>query len=300
MTHWLLDGPQTTCHPGARLADLLKEGKKYIVPGVFLPVVSRLAKLKGFEVQYISGAAFSASNALPDLGVFTLDELTSHVRSVYRASEALLIVDVDTGFGEAINVLRTVREMEEAGAAAIQIEDQQMPKKCGHLEGKELVPVEDMVNKIKAAVRAREHLLIIARTDARGVAGMDEAVRRARAYADAGADIIFPEALTSLDEFRYFSQQIRDKKVFLLANMTEFGKTPVIPAEEFFKAGYSLVIYPVTLLRLCLKAVEQALDILMREGTQQSLIDKMMTRKELYEIIEYDRFKEWDRSMSFK
>ncbi len=295
MRAWLLQKSGDR-HPGEILREYLEKGEHLIVPGVFNPLVGIMARRTGFKAIYISGAAFSASLGLPDLGLFTLSELVEFTSSVVKASGLPAIVDADTGFGEALNVVRTVRELESAGAAAIQLEDQVLPKKCGHLSGKRLVPTEEMVQKIKAAKAVSKHSLIIARTDARGVYGMEEALQRARAYVEAGADIIFPEALTSQEEFATFARELNG--VPLLANMTEFGKTPYIPAKTFFELGYQIVIFPVTTLRIALKAVQNALTTLKESGTQQSILDQMLTRQELYDLINYYDYETFDQQLT--
>ncbi|MCA9152770.1 MAG: isocitrate lyase/phosphoenolpyruvate mutase family protein, partial [Planctomycetales bacterium] len=212
-----------------------------------------------------------------------------------RRIEIPLIVDADTGFGDVMNVERTVIELEAAGAAAIQLEDQELPKRCGHLSGKTLVSIDEMAAKIAAAANARKDksLIIIARTDARGVDGFDAAVARAERYIEAGADWIFPEALASADEFRKFSEIIT---MPLMANMTEFGKSPLLSFEELEDLGYAAVLYPVTLLRVAMKAAEAVLQHLAVDGTQREVLDLMQTRQELYDLIEYEDFEERDRS----
>ncbi len=281
--------------PGKTLRMLLESEDIIVAPGVFNPAVALLAERMGFKTLYLSGAALTGSLAMPDLGIITLSELVDATRYITHVTRVPLIVDADTGFGEAVNVQRAVRELEDAGAAAIQIEDQVMPKKCGHLKGKQLIPVEEMVKKIVAARRVRRDLLIIARTDARGVEGFDAAVERARLYVKAGADIIFPEALTSLDEFREFAKKVNAP---LLANMTEFGKTPYITVEEFKQAGYKIVIFPVTTFRIAMGAVREALSTLLKEGTQKSLLDKMMSRWEFYDLIDYSIYEQEDKTIA--
>nr|WP_235185679.1 methylisocitrate lyase [Candidatus Acidianus copahuensis] len=266
-----------------------------MVPGVFNPFSALLAEKVGFRSVYLSGGAYTSSLGLPDLGVISLTELEDVVKKIREVTEIPIIVDADTGFGGALNVYRTVRVLEKAGADAIQIEDQRMPKRCGHLEGKEVVPQEEMIQKIKAAVRARKDAMIIARIDSRGVIGLEDAIDRAKAYLDAGADIIFPEALQSKDEFEKFAKEIRSP---LLANMTEFGKTPLITAEEFKQMGYTFVIFPVTVFRVAARAMKEALETLLKEGTQKNLMDKMMTRKEQYEIINYSFYEMLDRELA--
>jgi len=284
-------------NPGLALRKLMKEKDIIVAPGAFNPAVALLIEHMGFDAAYLSGAALTGSLAMPDLGLITLSELAEATRYITRVIEIPLIVDADTGFGEAINVQRTVRELEDAGAAAIQIEDQVLPKKCGHLKGKKLVPPEDMVKKIIAAVEARrKDTVIIARTDARSVEGLDAVVERARLYVEAGADVIFPEALTSLDEFKYVASKLPG--VPLLANMTEFGKTPYITVEEFKEAGYKIVIFPVTTFRIAMGAIREALEVLKREGTQKSLLDKMMSRWEFYELIGYNVYEEVDKKIA--
>ncbi len=265
------------------------------VPGVYNPFSALLARRKGFRAVYLSGGGLTASMGLPDLGVITLTELASMVRSIHEITDIPIIVDADTGFGETLNVYRTVKLLEEAGASAIQIEDQVSPKRCGHLNGKEVVPRDNMVEKIRAAEAARDNALIIARTDARAVNGMDDALARAKTYVKEGADIVFPEALLGRDEFRHFAE---NTDFPLLANMTEFGKTPFIRADEFRKMGYRIVIFPVTLFRIAAKAMDDALDALMRDGTQEGIINNMMTRKEQYEVINYDFYQNFDSTIA--
>ncbi len=284
-------------NPGLALRRLLEERDIVVAPGVFNPAVALLAEKMGFEALYLSGAALTGSLAMPDLGIITLTELALFTSYITRVVSVPLIVDADTGFGEAINVQRTVRELEQAGAAAIQIEDQVLPKKCGHLSGKKLVPPEEMVKKIIAAVEARrKDTVIIARTDARSVEGLDSAVERAKLYVEAGADVIFPEALRSLEEFEYFAKQLPG--VPLLANMTEFGKTPYLTVEQFKQAGFKIVIFPVTTFRYAMGAVREALRVLKEEGTQKPLLDKMMTRWEFYELIGYKVYEEVDSKIA--
>lgn len=262
-----------------------------IAPGVWDPFSALLAERAGFRALYLSGAALASSIGLPDLGLITLDEVAEAVRRIRRVTGLPIIVDADTGFGEALNVYRAVRVLEEAGADAIQIEDQRMPKRCGHLEGKEVVSVEEMVEKITAALMARRRALVIARTDARGVVGLDEAIERGNLYGRAGADMIFPEALLSREEFAEAARRIRYP---LLANMTEFGKSPYISAHEFREMGYRVVIFPVTAFRAAAKAAMDAYAHLMEKGTQGDFLDRLMSRKEQYEVIRYHDYEELD------
>ena len=278
-------------NPGDELRRLMSEDAAIPVAGVFNPMSALIAERVGFRALYFSGAAFSASLGIPDIGLFTLDELTTAVRWVTRATTLPLIVDADTGFGEAINVHRTVTDLEEAGAAAIQIEDQVMPKRCGHLDGKQIVSAEEFGVKIRAASEARQSSLIIARTDSKAVYGMSEAVRRGKLYLEAGADIIFPEALESEAEFGEYSRLVDAP---LLANMTEFGKTPYLTAERFGKLGYKLVIFPVTALRVAARAMEGALSETLSSGSQKGLLRYMQTRTELYELIRYSDYERMD------
>lgn len=265
------------------------------MPGAHDAMAGLLAKKAGFQTVYLSGGAFSASLGLPDLGVITLSELAGRAKEITRASGLPLLVDVDTGYGSVLSVTRTVQEMVEAGAAAIQIEDQDLPKKCGHLNGKKLIPIKEMVQKIIAARKASEHIVIVARTDAKASEGMDAAIERAKAYIDAGADVIFPEALRSEDEFRLFAKAVKSP---LLANMTEFGQTPYFSAQQFQEWGYKFVIYPVTSLRIAAKAIERVYALIQATGTQQGMLDDMQTRKELYDLIRYYEYEELDANIA--
>lgn len=284
-----------TNSPGKRLRDASADSCLQ-VPGAPSALVGRLIERMGFEATYLSGAAFSAGVlGLPDVGLFTLTELAQHTAYLTRSLSIPVIVDADVGFGEALNVERTIRELEAAGAAAIQLEDQQLPKRCGHLSGKSLVAPEVMCAKLRAAAAARRDpdLVLIARTDARGVDGFDAAVARARQYLAAGADWIFPEALADKDEFARFAREIEAP---LVANMTEFGKSPLLTLDELADLGYSAVLYPVTALRVAMKAIEAALAVIASEGSQESVVDLLQTREELYELLDYHDFEERDRA----
>ena len=237
----------------------------------------------------------TASMGLPDLGVITVDEVCFFVRQVSRASQLPVLVDGDTGFGEALNVMHMVRCFEDAGAAAVQLEDQLLPKKCGHLNDKKLASVDDMAAKVAAARKARRHLQIIARTDAAASEGMDGAVARARRYLEAGADVIFPEALNTAEMFREFARRMPG--VPLLANMTEFGRTPFFTAAEFEAMGYAIVIWPVTSLRVSAKAVADLYAALRKDGGAHHFVDKMQTRAELYAAIDYAGYEALDASI---
>jgi methylisocitrate lyase len=266
------------------------------VPGAFNALAARMIEQAGFPACYLSGAAFSAGVlGLPDIGLFTLTELVQQTSQLTRATRLPLIVDADTGFGGTANVERTVIELELAGAAAIQLEDQELPKRCGHLSGKSLVSCGLMCEKIRAAAAARQNpsLVIIARTDARGVDGMDEALQRAEQYLHAGADWIFPEALQSEAEFQQFAQRI---KAPLVANMTEFGKSPLLPISTLAGLGFAVVLYPVTLLRLAMRQVQQGLEVLLATGTQASMVGQMLSRQELYDTLGYESYEQRDRA----
>ena len=279
---------------GERFAQLVRRGGILRLPGAYNGLASLQAKRQGFEALYLSGAAVSASMGLPDLGIITVEDVCFFIRQVSRASGLPLLVDGDTGYGEALNVMHMVRAFEDAGAAAVHIEDQLLPKKCGHLNDKKLAAPEDMAAKIAAAARARRHLYIIARTDAAASEGLDGAVARAKRYLDAGADAIFPEALTTADMFREFARRVSAP---LLANMTEFGRTPYFTAAEFEAMGYRMVIWPVSALRVAAKAQEQLYATIRREDGPRSLIGQMQTRQELYETIAYSDYEALDASI---
>jgi methylisocitrate lyase len=279
---------------GERLRELLRRDTILELPGAYNGLAALQAKAQGFEALYLSGAAMSASMGLPDLGMITVDEVCFFIRQVNRASGLPVIVDGDTGYGEALNVMHMVRSFEDAGAAAVHIEDQLLPKKCGHLNDKKLASPHDMAVKIAAAVRARRHLYIIARTDAAGSEGIDGAVARAKLYLEAGADAIFPEALTTGEMFREFARRVQAP---LLANMTEFGRTPYFTAREFEAMGYRMVIWPVSALRMAAKAHETLYAALKRDGGAHSVIGQMQTRQELYQTIGYADYEALDASI---
>jgi methylisocitrate lyase len=259
-----------------------------MMPGVPNAAMGRQVERAGFDAVYISGAGMANATAgVPDIGLLTLTEVAQLAGYVANAVRIPAIVDADTGFGGAENVARTIRELERAGLAGCHIEDQEFPKRCGHLAGKEVVDVDEMVEKIKAAVKARsdQDFFIIARTDARAVEDFDSTVKRARSYVEAGADGIFPEALQSSEELKAFAREV---KASLLANMTEFGKSPLLSFQELSDFGYRMVIFPMSAYRVSMKASEEFLRDLKRHGTQSSWLDKMQTRKELYELLDYD------------
>jgi len=279
------------------LKEMIRDRETYMVPGVYNPFTALLAEKLGFKAIYLSGAALTGSLAMPDLGLITLSELSFFTRLITRVSRIPLIVDADTGFGGVLNVARAVRELEEAGAAAIQIEDQEMPKKCGHLRGKRLVSGDEMVQRIVAAVEARgdSDFLVIARTDARNVYGLEDALERAKLYVEAGADVVFPEALESIDEYRLFVKEVGKP---ILANMTEFGRTPYIRFNEFREAGVKFVIYPVTVFRANALNALNIYRRLAEEGGQYNFLDLLMTREEFYKLIDYHSYEALDDRVS--
>jgi methylisocitrate lyase len=280
---------------GKRFRELLSRGGILQIPGTHNGMAALQAKAAGFEALYLSGAAMTASMGLPDLGIITVDEVTFFIRQVVRASGLPVLVDGDTGYGEALNVMHMVRSFEDSGAAAVHIEDQILPKKCGHLNDKKLADARDMAAKIGAASRARRHLLLIARTDAAASEGLQGAIARAKLYVEAGADAIFPEALTSAEMFREFSRKLPD--VPLLANMTEFGRTPFFTAPEFQDMGYRMVIWPVSSLRAANKAQAKLFAALKRDGGAQNAVSEMQTRAELYDLIGLSSYEALDKSI---
>lgn len=278
----------------------LMQGGIVVLPGAFNGISAKLVEKAGFEALYISGAGLANGvAALPDIGLLTETEVQTQAGYIINAVKIPCIVDGDTGFGEAINVTRMVKGLEGIGAAGVHIEDQELPKKCGHLFGKRLVCAKSMAEKISSAVEARKStdFLIIARTDARGVEDMKGAIKRANIYLEAGADVIFPEALESKEEFVTFKKEVNAP---LLANMTEFGKTPFITVKGFEDIGYSMVIFPLTAFRVMLNTVQEALKKLKAEGTQKDFIDEMLTRKELYELIGYNDYEGIDKKIKDK
>ncbi len=283
--------------PGAKLREMFKSGI-VVMPGVYDALSAKVAHNAGARALYVSGGA--TTNAMlgsPDIALISLEEMSGTAARCCQVAPVPIISDADTGFGEVWNVVRTVIEMERAGLAGIHLEDQVSPKRCGHLDGKEVVSTEHMATKIRAAVSAKRDpsFMIIARTDARGIEGLDQAIERAKAYLDAGADAIFPEGLTSKEEFAAFRQAISAP---LLANMTEFGKTPIISAQEFEELGYQMVIFPVTALRCILATLEDFYADLLVSGSQADWLPKMRTRQQLYEAIDYAKFTAQDEAWS--
>jgi methylisocitrate lyase len=273
---------------GAILRRLVADGT-VAIPGAPLALAAKLIEREGFDAIYLSGAAFSAGLlGVPDIGILTLDQLVAQTRLLAATVEIPLVVDADTGFGSPDAVAECVRRLEEAGAAAIQLEDQRRPKRCGHLPGKEIVELDEMTAKIAAACAARRDpaTVIIGRSDARGVTNLDDCLARLKAYRAAGADWLFPEALASRDEFARVGRELSGTP--LVANMTEFGTSPLLTLDELQSLGFAAVLYPVTLLRLAMKAIEAGLGLIADEGTQAGLLDLMQSREELYDLLDYD------------
>jgi methylisocitrate lyase len=274
----------------SRLRELLKT-HTVAIPGTFNALIAMQIERAGYEAVYVSGAALSACRGVPDIGLLTLKDVAAEARRIAQTVSIPTIVDADTGYGGPSAVGKAVRAFEEAGLAGMQIEDQEEAKKCGHLPGKQLVPVSAMVAKLEAAVRAKRdrNFMIVARTDARGVDGLDAAIQRSVTYAEAGADALFPEALESAEEFRIFASEIKQRGIVvpLIANMTEFGKTPLLSVAEFDSLGYRGVLFPVTSLRAALRAVEALLSELKLFGTQRDWLHHMLTRQELYNLLRY-------------
>ncbi len=268
-----------------------------VAAGVFNGISAIQAERAGFRALYLSGSGVAACMGLPDLSFTTMTEVVNEVGRITDVTKSPLIVDVDTGFGEPINVTRTIRQVEKAGGSAIHLEDQVLPKKCGHLSGKKIVPEEEMVHKIRAAVSARKNpdFLIIARTDARSVLGVEEAIHRSNIYLESGADMIFTEALESENEFRKFAREVRGD---LLANMTEFGKSPLLTTQQLKEIGYKAVIFPLTAFRTSLKATQNAYEKLFSQGTQASMLNSMMSRNEFYEVISYHEYEKEDNELA--
>ena len=269
-----------------------------VLPGAFNALTAMQIERAGFDAVYVSGAGLAAARGLPDIGLLSMAEMVADAGAIARAVAIPALADADTGYGPPLSVMRTVEAFEQAGLAGVHLEDQESPKKCGHLPDKRLVSVAEMAQKIGAAVEARRDrdFLVVARTDARAVEGLDGAVKRARAYVDAGADAIFPEALESAEEFKMFAQVLKKEGVTvpLVANMTEFGKTPYLTVKEFEALGYRVVLFPVTALRVAAKAIEAMLEELKSRGTQQRSLDRMQTRQELYDLLRYAEYEKRD------
>lgn len=289
----------TKKHAAEKRADFRKKlssGKLLQFPGAFNPLCAQLIERKGFDGVYISGAVMSADLCLPDIGIATMTEFADRGHQIARVTDLPAIIDIDTGFGEPMAAARTIRTMEEMGIAGCHIEDQVMPKRCGHLDGKEVVPTEIMVQRVKAAAEAKRdpNFLLIARSDARAVEGLDKAIDRMKAYVDAGAEMIFPEAMKDEKEFEAVRAAL---DVPILANMTEFGKSRLLNKKELENLGFNLVIYPVTTLRLAMGAAETGLDAILRDGDQNGVLDIMQHRKDLYDLLRYEDYNKFDQSI---
>ncbi|MBL4591743.1 MAG: isocitrate lyase/phosphoenolpyruvate mutase family protein [Phycisphaerales bacterium] len=293
--------PSQAAHPGLRLRSLMDSGV-VAAPGAFNALVARAVRKSGFQAAYVSGGAISVAAGVPDVGILSLDHFARIVREVAGGSGLPVIADADTGFGEEEMVRRTVLEYNHAGAAGLHLEDQVFPKRCGHLDGKSLISIEQMVSKIQWAAKASQDcsdgaFIICARTDAKGVEGIDAAIERAKAYVDAGATMIFPEGLHSEDEFALFADAMNsmgDHAPYMLANMTEFGKTPMIGLERYGQLGYHLVIFPVSTLRIAMGAITKALAELKATGTLEGQLGAMQSRKDLYELMDYTPGTAWE------
>jgi methylisocitrate lyase len=294
MTTTWLDRPRDSRSAGARLRDLIGRKRACAAPGAFDGLSALMARQAGFEALYLSGAALSASMALPDLGLITLEDVARKAHEIVRAADLPLIVDCDTGFGEALNVMQAVRTLEEIGVACLHIEDQQFPKKCGHLNDKRLVPADDMCRKVAAARRAAGEILICARTDA-AAGSLDDALVRARAYRQAGADMIFVEALSSRADIARARAELAGP---LLANMTEFGRTPDLSLREWDEAGFELVIYPVSAYRVASAAARRFYASLRQNGDVKEMLPQMMPRAELYDTIGYYDYEALDSTIA--
>ncbi|KHE73358.1 methylisocitrate lyase [Kocuria marina] len=276
-----------------RFRELLAAPEIARFPGAFTPLSTKLIQEQGFEGVYISGGVLANELGLPDIGLTTLTEVATRAGQIARSTDLPCLVDADTGFGEPMNVARTVQELEDAGLAGCHIEDQFNPKRCGHLDGKNVVDTATATKRIKAAVEARRdpNFVVMARTDLRGVDGLDAAIDRAKALADAGADVIFPEAMADLSEFERMAEAL---DVPILANMTEFGKSQLFTTQQLHGAGVSMIIYPVSLQRQALGAMERLLTTIREDGTQQAQVENMLTRKRLYELVDYTGYNQFD------
>lgn len=292
----MLGAPGSAADRRRALREGLSSGRLLRFPGAFNALSALLVERAGFEGVYVSGAVVSAGLGLPDIGLTSVSEVAGVARQVAGACTLPCLVDADTGFGEPMNVARTVQQLEDAGAAGCHLEDQVMPKRCGHLEGKSLVPVAEMRRRLAAALAGRrdDGFVVCARTDARSVEGLSAAVDRARAYVDAGAEMVFAEAVESAAEIEAFRRAI---EVPLLVNMTEFGRSPLLPAATLAALGVNVVLYPVTLLRLAMGAVEDGLARIAAEGTQAALLDRMQTRSRLYEVLDYRSYNVFDETV---
>lgn len=292
----MLFAKKTAAQKRADFRQAIQKDKILQLPGAMNPLTAMMIERKGFDGVYVSGAVVAADLGLPDIGLTTLSEVSMRGQQIARVTDLPALIDADTGFGEPMSAARTIQVMEDAGLTGLHIEDQQNPKRCGHLDNKNLLPVDDVIKKIKAAVDARrdQNFLVIARTDARGVEGLNQSIDRAKAYIDAGADMIFPEALQDEKEFAAFRNSIH---VPLMANMTEFGKSRLLSAAQLQELGYNVVIYPVTTLRLAMGAIERGLTEIKNFGTQESLLPEMQTRKDLYDLLRYQDYNAFDQGL---
>ncbi|SDM65033.1 methylisocitrate lyase [Sediminibacillus halophilus] len=292
---WIVEPKSTQPERAETFKKLINQPELLKIPGAHDGISAKIARDVGFQAIYLSGAAYTASRALPDLGLIYSNEMAEKAQELIRASDLPLLVDIDTGYGGVINVARAAREMVEAGVAAVQIEDQLLPKKCGHLNGKKLIDPDEMMQKIRTIREVAPTLVIVARTDAKSVEGMEKAIERANMYVEAGANAIFPEALTSEEDFRLASSAINAP---LLANMTEFGKTPYFTGADFLSFGMSMVIYPVTSLRVAAKAYERVFTEIMDHDTQKEKLEDMQSRQELYDTIKYYDYEALDEKVA--
>ncbi|MDC3423296.1 methylisocitrate lyase [Aquibacillus sp. 3ASR75-11] len=292
---WLIQEQSTQEELASTFRTLMLDESILKLPGAHDGMAALIAKKVGFSALYLSGASYTASKGMPDLGMITTEEISSRAKDLIRATNLPLLVDIDTGYGGVLNTARTAREMVEAKVAAVQLEDQDLPKKCGHLNGKRLVTTDEMVQKIRIIKEVAPSLVVVARTDASAVEGVESAISRANDYIAAGADAIFPEALTDKAQFEQFKQKVATP---LLANMTEFGKTPYYTAQEFQEFGYSMVIYPVTSLRVAAKAYERVFTEIAEKGTQKDMLADMQSRKELYDTIDYYNYESLDSKIA--
>ena len=289
----------TTKTPTQKRADfraMLADGKLHQFPGAFNPLCAQLIERKGFDGVYVSGAVMSADLCLPDIGIANQQEFVTRGQQIARVTDLPAFMDIDTGFGEPMSAARTVRLVEEAGLAGCHIEDQIMPKRCGHLDGKEIVDTQTMVQRVRAAADAKldSNFVLIARSDARAIEGLDKSIDRMKAYVDAGADMIFPEAMKSLAEFEAVRSAL---DVPILANMTEFGKSRLLSKTELEAMGFNVVIYPVTTLRLAMGAVDQGLDSIVENGDQNQILDQMQHRRDLYALLRYEEYSRYDQGL---
>lgn len=280
----------------AELKKALQSGKTLQFPGAYNPLVAMAIEEKGFDGVYISGAVMANSMGLPDIGLTTLTEVCTFAGAIARRTSLPSIMDVDTGFGQPMNMARTIHEIEHAGLSGCHLEDQENPKRCGHLDNKSIVSVAEMTGKIKTAADAKsdKNFIVMARTDARASEGLEKTIDRMKSYVDAGADMIFPEAMYTAEDFEKVRKAI---DVPILANMTEFGKSKLLNLQQLNDLGVNMVIYPVTTQRLALKAVEDGLDFIKTNGTQEPILEQMQTRKRLYELLKYEDYNAYDTSI---